>query len=195
MSSITIYVLRFSLPPSIIFGCLLKIWFNPSLELLFESVVGFAIAILLLALYTKRHNPQRVLWHEDDGTLAVIRPWTIEVCAALLLTTVPIGIDLSHSAKRVLESMHIRLGDTTIPSEFRFFVTRPLTHSPTLAGFMIIRKLPRLPKVLERLRIAIEDDMEILEGIMRSAYHHVTVRKASCDDIIKIASGGTVSVG
>jgi hypothetical protein len=195
MSNSFMLVIRWTLPGSLIIGVILRTWYNPSYETLYELAVGFALAFLLLVLYSKRHGPERVLWNEESMMLSVIRPWVIEVAGALLLTTIPIGIDLKQNAERVLQSLNTRFSDTRIPAELRFFIARPLINSPTIAGFMVTRKLPRLPRILSILQRTVQQDLEILEGIMRAVYHHVPVMKADCDNLMLINSGGTITLG
>ena len=73
-------VLKWILPASLIAGWLVRAWLHPSY---LEPAVGIAAAVLLLALYLKRHSAIQVLWHEDDRVLSVVRPWIVEASIAL----------------------------------------------------------------------------------------------------------------
>jgi hypothetical protein len=194
MSGSIISVLKWTIPISLVIGWTLR---AVLLNSYYESVMGIGMAITFLILILKRHSAQRVLWHEEDKVLTVIRPWIVEASTALLLTTVPIGIDLSKSASTVLASMSARLSTSKIPVELRFFVARPLRNYPTIIGFMISRKLPRLKgtTVAEILRKVIKEDRDFLHGIMRSVYHHVPVETASQSNMLLINSGGAWHIG
>ena len=194
MSGSLISVLKWTIPISLIIGWTIRVVL---LNSYLESVIGTGLAIAFVILVLKRHSAQRVLWHEEDKVLTVIRPWIVEVSTALLLTTVPLGIDLSKSASVVLTSMSTRFSNLKIPAELRFFVARPLRNYPTIIGFMLNRKLPRLKgtTVAEILRKTILEDREFLNGVMRSVYHHVQVEIASQSNMLLINSGGAWHIG
>ena len=87
----------------------LKIWITPN------DVIGIALILAGLSIYTlvlfldsKSSYDPNVLWDEERGFIATIRPWSVEICAARIFGSVPLGIDLSHSAKKVLQAMHSR---------------------------------------------------------------------------------------
>jgi hypothetical protein len=189
-----ISVLKWAIPLGLIVGWVIRAWFFTSY---LESILGVIVAVIFLLFTFKRYSTEKVLWHEDDQVLTIIRPWIVETSTALLLTTVPIGIDLSKSASTVLTSMSTRFSTSRTPVELRFFVSRPLGNYTTIIGFMINRKLPRFKgtAIAEVLRKAIIEDREILHGIMRSVYHHVPVKLASQSNMLLINSGGTWHIG
>ncbi|MHA2081163.1 MAG: hypothetical protein ACW99H_08475, partial [Candidatus Thorarchaeota archaeon] len=88
---------------------LLKLWISPS-DLTGLSLIGAGLLIYSVVLFLEYRSSYvpNVLWDEQRGFIAIIRPWRVELCAARLLGSVPLGIDLSHSARKVLQAMHTR---------------------------------------------------------------------------------------
>ncbi len=172
---------------------LLKLWLSPSdLFGLFLIGAGLLIYIVILFLeYRSDYNPN-VLWDEQRGFVAIIRPWNVELCAARLLGSVPLGIDLSHSAKKVLQAMHTRFenekGGTLV-----FFINRPIGNASTKVGMLVRRSALRLPNTrskLEQLSKLMLADIMILESSMRAAYPHLPVEQAEKQDILMVNTGG-----
>jgi hypothetical protein len=120
----------------------------------------------------------------------------VEVCAARLLGSVPLGIDLSHSAKKVLQAMHSRFlseeGGTLM-----FFISRPMGDGMTKVGMLVKRSALRLPSLLSRVdqlgKLLVTDAM-ILESSMRAAYPHLPVERAEKQDLLMVNKGGIESV-
>ena len=105
---------------------------------------------------------------------------------------IPLGIDLSHSAKKVLQAMHTRFenkkGGTLV-----FFINRPIGNETTRVGMLVRRSSLRLPNTqakLEQLSKLMLADIMILESAMRAAYPHLPVEKAEKQDILMVNTGG-----
>ncbi len=163
-----------------------------SMEQLVLSIVGMATTLLFLAVYKNSAEIPKVLWQADRGILGVIRKWSVEASALRLIRSVPLGIDLSHSANKVLSAMSIRYQDE--PGGFlEFVVHRPLGNSGTKIGFIVSRKGIRLPNGLNRLEILSEkllEDAFVLEAAMRAAYPHTPIDSAEVEEIEIIRRGG-----
>jgi len=172
---------------------ILKIYLTPTdfLGLIIAGAAVSVFSISLIMLLTNLPEPE-VFWDKERNLVAILRPWTVEVCTARLLSSVPIGIDLSHSGRKVLQSMYTRFlnkaGGTVV-----FFITRPRDNRSTKIGFLVRRRGLRLwngMQTIDRLVKQLVADAMILESSMRSAYPHLPVEHASFDDIIKTTSGG-----
>jgi hypothetical protein len=175
---------------------LLKIWLSPN-DLMGLSLIGtgLLIYVLLMILEHRSGYIPNVLWDEQRGFVAIVRPWRIELCAARLLGSVPLGIDLSHSARKVLQAMHTRFeneeGGTLI-----FFINRPIGNESTKVGMLVRRSAFRLPNTrskLEQLSKLMLADAMILESSMRAAYPHLPVERAEKQDILMVNTGGLVT--
>ena len=172
---------------------LLKIWTSPN-DITGLSLLGAGLVIYVVFLYINyksSYNPN-VLWDEQRGFGATIRPWHVELSAARLLGSVPLGIDLSHSARKVLQAMHTRFenegGGTLV-----FFITRPIANELTKVGMLVRRRALRLPNTrtkLEQLSKLMMADIMILESAMRAAYPHLPVVRAEKQDILIVNTGG-----
>lgn len=172
---------------------LLKIWASPS-DVTGLAMLGAGLLIYVAVLfldYRSSYNPN-VVWDEQRGFVAIIRPWRVELCAARLLGSVPLGIDLSHSAGKVLQAMHTRFenegGGTLV-----FFITRPIGNELTKVGMLVRRSGIRLPKTrskLEHLSKLMMADIMILESAMRASYPHLPVVRAEKQDILVVNTGG-----
>ncbi|MFX1482634.1 MAG: hypothetical protein ACFFCP_05525 [Promethearchaeota archaeon] len=172
---------------------LLKLWLS------MNDTVGLALIGGGLTMFTysivhdlKAHEKPRVIWDQERAIVAVIRTWRVEVCAARLLGSVPLGIDLSHSARRVLQAMHTRFeneeGGTLI-----FFITRPVGRGATKIGMLVRRSATRIPNTVakvEQLSKLLVSDSMVMESAMRAAYPHLPVEQAEKEDILMAISGG-----
>ena len=175
---------------------LLKIWISPN-DLLGILMIGTGLlmyALVLFLEYRSNYVPN-VLWDEQRGFVTIIRPWRVELCAARLLGSVPLGIDLSHSARKVLQAMHTRFeneeGGTLV-----FFINRPIENESTKVGMLVRRNAVRLPNIrskLEQLSKLLLADVMILESSMRAAYPHLPVERAEKQDILMVNTGGMVT--
>ncbi|MFW9808791.1 MAG: hypothetical protein ACFFE6_05340 [Candidatus Thorarchaeota archaeon] len=175
---------------------LLKIWLSPD-DLTSIILIGGGVLVFVLVLFLEYKSSYipNVLWDEQRRFVAIIRPWRVELCAARLLGSVPIGIDLSHSARKVLQAMHIRFeneeGGTIV-----FFINRPIRNESTKVGMLIRRSAFRLPNTrikLEKLSKLMLADIMILESSMRAAYPHLPVEPAEKEDILIANTGGLVT--
>ena len=172
---------------------LLKIWISPN-DFLGISLIGGGLliyAIVLFLEYRSGYVPN-VLWDEQRGFVAIIRPWRVELCAARLLGSVPLGIDLSHSASKVLQAMHTRFENET-GGTLVFFINRPIGNESTKVGMLVRRSALRLPNTrskLEQLSKLMLADIMILESSMRAAYPHLPVERAEKQDILMVNTGG-----
>lgn len=172
---------------------LLKIWITPN-DLTGLGLIGTGLLVYVAVLYLdyrSSYDPN-VLWEEQRGFVAIVRPWRVELCAARLLGSVPLGIDLSHSASKVLQAMHTRFqnenGGTLV-----FFITRPVGNELTKVGMLVRRSALRLPNTrlrLEQLSKLMMADIMILESAMRAAYPHLPVKRAEKQDILIVNTGG-----
>lgn len=172
---------------------LLKIYLVPT-DYLGLAIIGVGLACLLITLvWSIASLPEpNIYWDERRGISAIFRFWSVEVNSARLLASVPIGIDLSHSAKKVLQSMYTRFMNES-GGELVFFITRPLGNQSTKLGFLVRRRAIRLWngfKNVENLSKKLVTDTTILERAMRAAYPHLPVEVASFQDIVKTITGG-----
>ncbi|MFW9980864.1 MAG: hypothetical protein ACFFE3_02975 [Candidatus Thorarchaeota archaeon] len=172
---------------------LLKIWSAPS-DLIGITLIGAGLLVFIIALIIEQRSDYipTVLWDEQRGFVAIIRSWKVELCAARLLGSVPIGIDLSHSARKVLQAMYTRFenenGGTIV-----FFINRPIRNESTKVGMLVRRSALRLPSTrvkLEKLSKLMLADIMILESSMRAAYPHLPVERAEKEDILIVNTGG-----
>ncbi|MFW9843692.1 MAG: hypothetical protein ACFFEV_03880 [Candidatus Thorarchaeota archaeon] len=176
---LVVLILKFYLTPTDLIGLAMS-----------GAAVGvYCIALVLLTINLPRPN---VLWDKERCLAAILRPWTVEVCSARLLSSVPIGIDLSHSGNKVLRAMYTRFTDKP-EGAVVFFITRPMGNQSTKIGFLVRRRGLRLwngLQQIERLKKKIIADILILERSMRSSYPHLPVIEAEFEDIIKATTGG-----
>lgn len=157
--------------------------------------VGLTITIAIMFILKRTDRKPGVLWNDSDGVLMLVRPWRVEACAARLMTSVPLGIDLTRSAGKVLQSMHpTMLGDRN--GTLRFFVCRPLGQGPTRAGIIVMRTKCRLGNSTKRSRELSDrvlQDATILESAMKAAYPHMPIEKADLADVMMVIQGGVQS--
>jgi len=172
---------------------LLKVYFTPN-DYIGIGTIGFGlfclIAILLRSYFSLPEAD--IYWNEKQRTLAIVRSWEVEVTSARLLLSVPIGIDLSHSGKKVLRSMYTRYLNEP-GGEVVFFITRPLGNEPSKIGFLVRRRGLRLWnqfRSIEKLSKNLTTDTILLERSMRAAYPHLPVGMAGFQDICRVTTGG-----
>ena len=172
---------------------LLKFYLSPT-DLVGLIMTGAGVGVFglsLILLFTNLPQPE-VYWDKNRNLVSILRAWTVEVCSARLLSSVPIGIDLSHSGEKVLQAMHTRFKNKTGGS-LVFFIIRPKGNESTKIGFLVRRRGLRLwngIQVADRLVKQLVADTLILESSMRSAYPHLPVEIASFEDVLKTTAGG-----
>lgn len=175
---------------------LLKFYLSPTdmLGLIITGIATGVFGLSLILLLTNVSHPE-VYWDKDRNLVTILRSWTVEVCSARILSSVPIGIDLSHSGKKVLQAMHTRFknksGGTLV-----FFIIRPKGNESTKIGFLARRRGLRLwngIQSIDRLGNQLVADTMILESSMRSAYPHLPVEIASFEEILKTTAGGILT--
>ncbi len=158
------------------------------------EIVGLTLMVFALTAYLVPQRKTRVLWDEKNSIMILVRTWTIEVCAACLIASVPISLNLTHSATQVLRAMGIHDEEERLSGlEVRFFMTRPLGQGPTRLGMMAVRSTTRLTGGLSRVKAMhnrLLDDIEILESAMRSAYPHTPIQRADLRDMALVNAGG-----
>jgi hypothetical protein len=152
------------------------------------------MATLLVFLYVYRSEPEepKLLWDSNRSILGIIRSWNVEACSVRLIGSIPLGIDLSHSAAKVLSAMTTRYSEES-GGTIEFVVCRPLDNSGTRVGFIVSRRGIRLPDGLKRLEILSErllEDVLLLESAMRAAYPHTPIELATVEDVELIRRGG-----
>jgi hypothetical protein len=172
---------------------LLKIWISPY-DFTGIALIGVGLLIYGFTMYLENRSDYvpTVLWDDEKGLVAIIRPWRVETCAARLLGSVPLGIDLSHSASKVLQAMHTRF-ENEKGGTLAFFINRPLGVESTKIGMLVRRSALRLPNIrspLEKLTKLMLADIMILESSMRAAYPHLPVVEAKKQDILMANTGG-----
>lgn len=175
---------------------LLKIWISPTdVTGIIMITGGFLIYVLVLYRdYASSYTPN-LLWDEERGFALTIRPWKVELCAARLLGSVPLGIDLSHSARKVLQAMHTRF-ENEAGGTLVFFITRPIGNSATKVGMLVRRSVIRIPNTrsrIEHLANLMNADIMTLESAMRAAYPHLPVERAEKQDLLLVKTGGLES--
>jgi hypothetical protein len=176
---------------AIIFG--LKVYLSPD-DLLGISLTGVGLAMYIVALliHLSSMSQPQVLWDAGRGIVSIIRPWTVEVASARVLSSVPVGIDLSHSGRKVLQSMYTRFSDNP-GAVLVFFINRPVDNCSTKVGYLVRRRGLKLRNGLgqvNNLAKTIATDVMILERSMRAAYPHLPISSASFQDIITTTAGG-----
>lgn len=154
--------------------------------------IGLAAYTIALAIQQSTVSTPLILWNEERSMLSIIRSWTLEVASARILSSVPIGIDLSHSGRKVLQSMYTRF--SIVPgATLVFFITRPMADKSTRVGYLVRRKTLKLwnnRKQVDSLAKLLATDAMILESSMRAAYPHLPVVIADFIDILKTGTGG-----
>ncbi len=152
------------------------------------AVVGMCSYVLLF----RKSTPQ-IFWDEEMGILLLFGVWNVEARAARLLRSVPIGIDVSYSAKKVMQAMSERLPKSG-NCRLDFVVHRPVGNSSTRAGFIVARS--KFIGLLSKKRVndlcdSVFQDATVLESAMRSSYPHTPVERGELEDVRMIMTGGT----
>jgi hypothetical protein len=151
-----------------------------------------ALGVCAIVLLMRKIAPL-VFWNEEMAVLLLIRAWRIEAQSARLLRSVPLGIDLSHSGKKVLQAMSEQLG-TKRGRRLDFVVHRPVDDNPTCAGFVTSRSSFAgfsSRKRIEELSEAVFQDATVLESAMQASYPHTPIDRAGLQDLQMILTGGT----
>jgi hypothetical protein len=176
---------------AIVFG--LKVYLSPEdLPGVAWTGAGLSLYVIALIIHLSSTSQTRVLWDEGQGIASIIRAWTVEVACAKVLSSVPIGIDLSHSGRKVLQSMYTRFSNCP-GGILVFFINRPLNNDATRVGYLVKRRELKLWNGLNQansLRKTIAADVMILERSMRAAYPHLPVESATLHDVIAAETGG-----
>ena len=163
---------------------------------LVECIIGMALLVLAISLYYMGRTKVQAYWDNSRGVLGLVRPNTVEVLSGRLFDKVPQGIDLSHSASKVLGSMSEHFDDEP-GGTLEFVMCRPLKEGPTRVGFIVKRngmRTQNTKKRLERLTNQLEESAQILESSMRAAYPHTRVKEAGRRDMLLITSGGVDTI-
>ncbi len=184
--------MKWTIPAAVLAAWIIRIMMT---NILLESAIGAGLAVTVVVLFIMWRSPMTVLWDEATGTMAILRTWTVEVQAGCLLSSVPLGIDVSHSAKRVLRAMSERFKKES-QCEVRFFVCRPLGNSSTMVGMQVVRRSLRLMngvRMIKKLSDKVFEDVTTLESAMRSSYPHTPVDRAGLMQMQLVNSGGVVS--
>jgi hypothetical protein len=166
-----------------------------------DNIMGMVALGILVWVAMSRGGPQMAAWDSDRGVMALFHPWSVEVIGACVITSVPLGLDLTHSGRRALQMLDVYLEEEeddipraveTLRVQIRFFVTRPLGRGPTKVGMMVSRKTPRIPgaRRVERVADQVMEGVQVIEGALRSAYPHTPVSRASPDDLLIVMNGG-----
>ncbi|MFW9953807.1 MAG: hypothetical protein ACFFD3_04565 [Candidatus Thorarchaeota archaeon] len=156
------------------------------------AIAGMLSLLLLLFSVRRIDKTPNLLWDGNRGVLGIIRGWNVEVCSLRLIRSVPLGIDLSHSAKKVFSAMATRY-DNEPGGRLEFVLCRPLGNSVTRVGFIVSRRSLRLPNGIHRvedLADKVLEDAFVLESAMRAAYPHTPISTADVPDIQLIRRGG-----
>ncbi|MFW9888747.1 MAG: hypothetical protein ACFFER_11215 [Candidatus Thorarchaeota archaeon] len=176
---------------ALMLSAILGIWlFWGTMEVLLSLIT--IVSLGLLALSWRTNEPPFIVWDDQRGVLAILRSFTLEVVAGRLMTSVPIGLDLSHSASKVLRALHTRY-DEKRNGDVRFFLCRPVGDGITRAGMLVARRGIRfLDGIKKASSIAdeIATDAAVLESSMRAAYPHMPIDPAGLDDLLMVTSGG-----
>ncbi|MHA2072213.1 MAG: hypothetical protein ACW985_10570 [Candidatus Thorarchaeota archaeon] len=177
---------------TLLFAAILGVWLSWGTILGVLLSLTTIVSTVLLALSWKTNQLPFVMWNEQNGVLVILRSFSLEVLAGRLMTSVPIGLDLSHSASKVLRALHIRF-DGKKKGEVRFFLCRPAGDGVTRAGILVARKGMRLLDGVKRAAAISEDlatDAMILESSLRAAYPHMPIERAGLEDLLLVTSGG-----
>ena len=111
MSKLESLKLQWIVPASLAAAWGFYLSIQQSIEGLVISIAGLATLLLLIYAVTQNDANVRVFWDNTRGLLSVFHGWSVEVSALRLIRSVPLGIDLSHSAMKVLNAMSTRYSD------------------------------------------------------------------------------------
>ncbi|MHA1770722.1 MAG: hypothetical protein ACTSYL_08780 [Candidatus Thorarchaeota archaeon] len=153
------------------------------------------VIILALSSRTLAGQPE-ILWNEPMGVMVILRPWIVEVSAARLITSVPLGIDLEHSAVKTLRALH-RITREAQNASVKFFVLRPHGDGTTRIGMMVTRRGIRFHNGVAKANVlakSVSEYAAVLEGALRAAYPHVPVVRAGLAELLGVYSGGVYGV-
>lgn len=184
--------LKLGIPSTLVVAWMIRLYFVESMPERIESLVGLSILVISVVAYEVQRQHVEVLWNESQGLMVLVRPFTIEVCSARLLTSVPVGLNLKHAARSVLRAMSVRY-DEKNGGEVKFFLDRPIDSGATRVGMCVSRsafKGPSSSWTTKRLADQVVEDVLILEGSMRAAYPHTPIEAASMQDTALIYDGG-----
>ncbi|MFW9920311.1 MAG: hypothetical protein ACFFED_11975 [Candidatus Thorarchaeota archaeon] len=184
--------LQWMLPSSFAAAWGISFALQQSIEGLVLSIAGMASLLVAIYAYTRVDSGIKLYWDDSRHVLSIIRRWKVEVTALRLFQSVPLGIDLSHSANKVLSSMRSRYQGEP-DGTLQWVVCRPLGSSKTRVGFMVSRQGTRLPTGIRRMELLSDmvlEDAFVLESAMRAAYPHTPIVDASVEDIELIRRGG-----
>jgi hypothetical protein len=184
--------LKLGIPSTLAIAWMIRLYLVENILNRIESLAGLSILTVIVAAYEIQRQHVEVLWNESEGLMVLVRPFTVEVCSARLLTSVPVGLDLKHSARSVLRAMSVRY-DEKKGGEVKFFFDRPLDSGVTRVGMCVSRsafKGPSSSWTTKRLADQVVEDALILEGSMRAAYPHTPIEAASMQDTALIYDGG-----
>jgi hypothetical protein len=188
--------LKYLVPASIFTGWIILLWSSQSMIPDPLPIIGFGVLLVAILVYDKHGGAPYTLWDEENGIMALLKRWSVEVSSIRLFGNVPLGIDLTHSAERVLEAMSLHYGSDD-DCELKFFFTRPLSQDATRVGFCVLRRRLRLLNGIstaEYLKEKLLVDVELLESAMRASYPHVAILSADVHESWMINSGGVAVV-
>lgn len=171
----------------------LKLGLSETLSDQILGIAGILSLLVFIALYQTTRSSFSPYWNEQTGVLAIVRAWSVEMYTTRLIASVPQGIDLQHSAGRVLSSMQARYEDVG-KGILEFHVCRPLQRGPSLVAFTACRKQYRrisLKRQMEALNELVNEDGMILESAMHASYPHTPIENAELGHNLMIRSGGT----
>ncbi|TXT55236.1 MAG: hypothetical protein BAJATHORv1_40146 [Candidatus Thorarchaeota archaeon] len=172
-------------------GFVLYVFLNQTIFDVVIGVMGIGIGIGIILLWTQLFKA-KIMWSETHGCLAINRKYTVDVYAGCIMTSVPLGIDLSRSARKVLRAIATRMKND-IDCEISFFVIRPVHKFQTRVGLLVSRNTFRLVNGLtqsDSLLKQLNQDVMTLESALRAAYPHTPVERASADDLLLVTTGG-----
>lgn len=186
--------IKLTILPTAMLAWIVRIMVTPLQDIILESAIGIGLSVTVFVLFIIWRSPMTVMWDEATGTMVILRMWTVEVQAGCLLSSVPLGIDVSHSARRVLKAMSERFKKES-QCEVRFFVCRPLGNSSTMVGMQVVRRSLRLMngvRMAKSLSEKVFEDVTTLESAMRSSYPHTPVDRAGLTEMQLVNSGGVI---
>lgn len=190
------WVVLWSVLSSFFLVSLLLLFVSDSITVQVTGATTMAVLTTISYILILRRSVPHVFWNLEQGILLVYRSWSVEAHSARMLTSVPLGIDVSYSAKKVMQAMSERFKKSN-DCELGFVVYRPLENSPTRVGFMTTRQklIPfATRKKVQELCDNVFQDAAILESSMRASYPHTPVESGCLDDFRTIMSGGTAVV-
>ncbi len=195
MRNNTEWLIKYVAPSSILLACGLRVMADGSLMSIFYSLACSVVLMAIIAVYLRSRARVILLWNEQRGQLAIIRPTGIQIASMMLFGSIPIGIDLSHNATGVLRAMYQALRSGTHSGELRFVLYRPTDNGPSRLGFVVTRSMDNVLSGisgLTRLSDEVLEDSIVLRSGMNASYPHVPVMRADSTDLLSVLSGGTM---